>query len=466
VTDSLSRTLARYVVSLNYESLPPEVVDKIKASLLHALIASIIGAGSSQGQTAIALAKEVESKPDGATILIDGNRTTLFGAAFANSNLMTATGQADSYNMLIHPGPCIIPAALATAEIYKKSGQELITALAAGYEVQVRIAGDFLPSTQARGFRSSPVYGTLGSAVTTGKLLGLTEDQLVTTIALACSYAGGINEGPRSGGRETRFQEPNASRNGIMASLISRENIRGSEASLEGDAGFYYAFVGDNHGHLSYVFSGSKMTSLDSVTSNLGSHWELMNVKLKIYPTAGYNCPVIDLMAELRAKHDLPAESIVSITVDMNWLETLYPSPAFPNAARRKPRVGSTHFYTAYTCVYGCYPPLKSRIEPGGDSPGEDSVVMDLMQRVDVVGHQDRPPFAPRITIHTKNGTTYQGEFKGDELKWNLTMEIKQIRSLFDDLSWARDKLEDIVHTVSILEQESHVDRLISLCVR
>jgi hypothetical protein len=35
------------------------------------------------------------------------------------------------------------------------------------------------------------------------------------------------------------FHEPNATRNGIMAALLARENVRGSETALEGDAGFY-----------------------------------------------------------------------------------------------------------------------------------------------------------------------------------------------------------------------------------
>ena len=35
--DSLSRTFARYVSYLHYDALPPQVVDKIKASLLHML---------------------------------------------------------------------------------------------------------------------------------------------------------------------------------------------------------------------------------------------------------------------------------------------------------------------------------------------------------------------------------------------------------------------------------------------
>ena len=214
--ESLSRSLARFASALEFDALPATVVDKIKASLLHALVIGIVGAGTEHGKAAIALAKQEESKPDGATILVDGARATRVGAAYANSALMHATNQSDSYRMLIHPGPCVIPAALAAAELGGRSGKELLTALVAGYEVETRIAGDFIPTTQARGFRSSPVYGTLGAAVATGKLIGLDEDQMVTTLALACTFAGGTNEGPRSGGKEMLFHEPNATRNGTM----------------------------------------------------------------------------------------------------------------------------------------------------------------------------------------------------------------------------------------------------------
>ena len=151
--ESLSRSYAKFVYSLTYDPLPTQIVDKLKASILHAMVVSLIGAKTQHGKSAIALIKEEDSKPDGATILFDGTKATRGGAAFANSKLMHATNQTDSYRMLIHPGPCIIPAALATAELNGSSGQEFITALAAGYEVEARIAGDFIPTTQARGFR-------------------------------------------------------------------------------------------------------------------------------------------------------------------------------------------------------------------------------------------------------------------------------------------------------------------------
>ncbi len=468
--DSLSRTFSKFLSNLTYDDMPPEVVDKVKASLLHAAVVSLVGAETHHGKAAINLAKAEESNPAGATILADGSRASRCGAAFANSKLMHVTNQSDSYRMLIHPGPCVIPSALATAELGGNTGKEFLTAMAAAYEVEARIAGDFIPSTQARGFRSSPVYGTLGAAVATGKLLRLTEDRMVTAIALACTFTGGTTQGPSGGGQEMLYHEPNATRNGIMAALLAQEDVRGSEASLEGDAGFYNAFTGNNRGELSYVFQGPNHVELSSVVAGLGSRWELMHVTPKMYPTAGYNCPVIDLMTQIRARHQLSSRDVQRITIDMNWLETTYPSPAFPSPQRSSPGVGTTHYFAAYTFVHGSYPPLMQRIDPqdrpSGQSTAQDREVMDLLKKVEVIGHKDRLAFAPRISIQMVDGTAYQGEYQGNEMEWGLDTEISRISEWFQDMHWPREQLQAIVETVSTLEDLPQVNPLIQLCVR
>ena len=468
--EALSRTYARFVSSLEYSQLPDQVVDKLKASILHAMVVSIIGAQTHHGEAAIAMTKEEEAKPDGATILVDGSRATRSGAAFANSKLMHATNQTDSYRMLIHPGPCVIPAGLATAELSGASGQDFITALAAGYEVEARIAGDFIPTTQARGFRCSPVYGALGAAITTGKLLHLNEDQLVTALALACTFAAGTTEGPRVSGREMLYHEPQATRSRIMAALLARENLQGSESCLEGEAGFYNAFTGNNRGELTYSFraeaaGGLDTTDLAQTVAELGSRWELLHVTPKIYPTAGYNCPVIDLTARVRAEHDIPPQEVASITMEMNWLETTYSSPAFPNMDRSMPGVGSTHYFIAYTWVHGSYPPLRQRIDPGLGETEVDQTVTDLQQRVEVIGQKDRANFAPRITIRTRSGEEFHNELTGNELKWDLATETERISALFDDLPWPRAQLDNLVSTVSDLDREPSIASLIGTCV-
>ena len=123
------------------------------------------------------------------------------------------------------------------------------------------------------------------------------------------------------------YHEPQATRSGIMAALLARENLRGSETCLEGEAGFYNAFTGNNRGELTYSFragagGGPDTTDLAQTVEGLGSRWELLHVTPKIYPTAGYNCPVIDLTARARASHNIAPEDVASISMEMNWLET------------------------------------------------------------------------------------------------------------------------------------------------
>ena len=173
-------------------------------------------------------------------------------------------------------------------------------------------------------------------------------------------------------------------------------------------------------------------------------------------------------MSDIRAAHNLPVEEIEKITVDMNWLETTYPSPAFPNPSRSAdaPAVGSTHYFTAYTCVNGNYPPLRTRIDPGDQSGEEDATVLELMNKVDVVGHRDRRAFAPRITVTLSGGTEYQGEYQGNELEWNLATELRRVRPLFDDMPWPRENLESIAQIVTGIEIEQRMDHLIAQCVK
>ena len=83
-----------------------------------------------------------------------------------------------------------------------------------------------------------------------------------------------------------------------------------------------------------------------------------------------------------------------------------------------------------------------------------------------MVGHRDRPAFAPRITIEVAGGSAYQGEYHGDELKWDLATEVQRISALFPDIAiqhnWPADRLNALVDTVSTLEQFPDVTQLSS----
>ncbi|GIT42284.1 MAG: hypothetical protein Ct9H300mP11_02200 [Chloroflexota bacterium] len=187
--------------------------------------------------------------------------------------------------MLIHPGPCIIPAALATAELTGAPGQDFITALSAGYEVESRMLVTSSLRLKHEGSAAAHLRNSR-SSITPGKLLGLDEDQLVTALALACPFARGPpkvrelvagNDVPRTPSHATRY----------YSRTPSQRNLHGSETSLEGEAGFYNAFTGTTEENC--------LTLLPLVTERLAAPrtgktrpgfrfwWELLHITPKIY---------------------------------------------------------------------------------------------------------------------------------------------------------------------------------------
>src|ERR671914_2665318 len=182
---SLSRQLAQWVVGLRYEDLPPEVVDRAKGVTLHSLASVLLGSQAPGGRQAVQLITGEESGVgQGATIMVDGTKVTRGGAAFANAEMAMAGGKLDSFRMLTHPGTSILPGAFVAAETAGASGRDFITGVVAGYEVMERLAADFIPTVMSRGFHAGPVFGIFGSAVAAAKILGLSEDQVNSTIAL------------------------------------------------------------------------------------------------------------------------------------------------------------------------------------------------------------------------------------------------------------------------------------------
>src|ERR1700693_462341 len=252
---TLSRQLARWVVGLRYEDLPPAVVDRAKGVTLQSLASVLLGSQTPAGQQAVRLITEEEAGGRaGATIMVNGATATKGGAAFANAEMAMAGGKWDTFRMLTHPGTSILPGAFVAAETAGASGRDFITGVAAGYEVMERMAADFIPTVMSRGFHAGVVFGIFGPAVAAAKILGFNEEQVNSTIALCASLASGNLEAGRSGGRPLR--EGAAVRNAMLAVALARQGHPGGETVLEGDAGFYHAYAGNKRGQLTYSLVG------------------------------------------------------------------------------------------------------------------------------------------------------------------------------------------------------------------
>jgi len=363
------------------------------------------------------MSQEEAGARNGARIMVNGSRVTKGGAAYTNAEMALAGGKWDTFRMLTHPGTCIVPAACAAAEAEGASGRDFITGLAAGYEVMERMAAEFIPTVMARGFHAGPVFAIFGGAVAAAKVMRFTEDQMNNAIGLCANLAGGNIE---SGG----LREGGSARNAMLAVAMAKLGHRGGETALEGNAGFYRAYAGNNQGNLTYSFTGKMQASLETVTADLGKDWRFLETLYRIYSVSGYNIAHIDVTAKLCEEHDIKYADVDRVEAVVNWLETQYPSPEFPVLREDigKPARGSTRYYAAYGVVKRGFPML-----PFTEDPPE---VLEMMKRVTIIPSHEMTLFGPRITIFTKDGKSYTKQATGREFIWDFNEEARRIRAI------------------------------------
>jgi 2-methylcitrate dehydratase PrpD len=379
------------------------------------------------------------------------------GAAFANAEMAFAGGKWDTFRMLSHPGTSIIPGAFVAAETAGASGRDFITGIVAGYEVMERMAADFIPTVMARGFHAGVVFGTFGPAIAAAKILNFTEDQVNSTIALCASLAASNLEGARSGGRALR--EGAAVRNAMLAVVLAQQGHAGGETVLEGDAGFYHAYAGSNTGRLTYSFVGDTQANLDRITTGLGKDWMFLETLYRIYSTAGYNIAHIDVTAALCREHDIKPEQVDRVEAVVNWLETQYPSPAFPSRREDlETRPGSTAYFSAWGVVKRGLPLLWRA--PGPDDPPD---VLELMKRVTLIPSHAMTLFGPRITIHLKDGRSHTKQSTGREFMWDFDEEARRIGEVAPGLPIPPKVFETVIATCRALDREDRADTLVRL---
>src|SRR5246500_5754640 len=464
VAMSLSREFAGFVANLRYEDLPPEVVDRAKGVTLQALSSALVAHDIPASRQALVLMQEEEAGGGGtATVLCHGTRLTKAGAAFVNAETIFAGGKWDTFRMLTHPGTAILPAALVAAEAAGSSGKELLVAVAAAYEVMERMAAEFIPTVMSRGFHAGPVFGIFGAAVAAAKLQGLDANQIHSAIAQCVNLAAGNLEGARSGGRSLR--EGGAVRNALLAVALAKHGTPGGETTLEGEAGFYHAYAGSNLGELRYSFTGDNRADLARITKGLGRDWIFLETLYRIYSTAGYNIAHVDVTARLCEEHNLRYEDIDRIEAVVNWLETEYPSPAFPSRGIESlPQVGSTQYFTAWGAAERGYPLLRGA-QPG---PGETDppAVLELMHRVTLTPTVRRTLFARRITVFTKDGRRFTKEGTGREFIWDFEEQARRIRPVAPGLAIPDSQFAELIDTCRHLDRHDRAaEKLIRLTI-
>lgn len=248
--ENLAMAFAEVLQKLAVGELRPDVMQAAKERILDALAVTFDGLDEPASKVAF---RSVNSSGGACTLIGRIASAAAADAAFVNAVACHATGQADCGGGG-HPGTYVIPVALAVGEQRRRSGKEVLSAIAVGYEAAHRMAKAVGPAPHANGFRSVPTIGVFGAAASAAVLSGFDAGSLATALNFAANMAGGFYQCLVDGTIEAHIHAGQAARSGIYAADLAGAGGEASPFALDGPHGFFSIFT---RGH----YDGRALTS-------------------------------------------------------------------------------------------------------------------------------------------------------------------------------------------------------------
>lgn len=298
---NVTRTLARYVVESHADDVPDSMNHEAKRALLNWLGCAIGTARHETIDRALAAISPFAGQPQ-AAVLGRSERYDILTAAFLNGMSSHVLDFDDTHEKAVHPSAPVYPALLAFGEWRGIAGNDLLHAFVLGVEVECRIALSVFPEHYDRGWHITGTAGVFGAAAATGKLLGLTEQQMTWALGIAATQSSGLRE--MFGSMCKSFHPGQSARNGMAAALLAARDFTSSDQGIEGPRGF------------AHVMS----TRFDPtiITRDLGKQFELAYNMYKPYPCGLVIHAVIDGCLELREQHAPQPEAIDRVELRVN----------------------------------------------------------------------------------------------------------------------------------------------------
>jgi len=298
-------TLANYIANALSMPLPAEVVEKGKYHILDTLSSMVSGSRMLAGERAIAFVQAQGQSEPQATVAGTALRSTAINAAMANGMFAHADETDDSHApSLTHPGCGVIPAALAAAELWSRSGTEMLRAVVLGYDICSRLT----MSLDAYAFRvaahSTHTFGpNFGAAASAGALAGLDTQQARYLMSYAAQQASGVACWMRDKDHvEKSFDFGGmGARNGMTAALMVACGCTGVDDVFSGQRNFYDAY-GDQ-------------PDRSGLGRELGSRFEILDTAIKRWTVGSPIQAPLDAMDTLIRTHGFGADDVQAVTV-------------------------------------------------------------------------------------------------------------------------------------------------------
>jgi len=350
-----TQILAEFVNTWPAAQIAASARDAAKKCVLDLM--GVAAAGfSSAGARALREAASTLVSPGPASVWFSGAGLHAAGAALANSGAASALDLDDGHRAAGgHPGAAIIPAALALAESYGCSGQDLVSAIILGYEVAVRVAA-------ARDFSRLDTLSTgrwcaYGVVAAAGRLLHMVPARLAQAMAVAGVLSPGLSAAGYSSVMGNRVKEGIswATFLGLVALDLAQKGFTGPTDILDHPA--YY----DRH----------------RIVQGLGERFAIEEVYFKPYACCRWIHSALDGLLSLMSEHRLRGDDIRRATVS-TFERALglnnYPEPTTLEAAQ----------YSIPFCLAAAALEGKEALRPLPESLLGRSDIVELAKRVEL----------------------------------------------------------------------------------
>lgn len=300
-----TRRLAEFAAALRFEDLPDGVVAHVRKAALDGLGCCLVG--STLPWTRILTETVVQDGgAEVATVIGTPHKLPLSAAALINATAGHAFELDDIHrDSIIHPNSITVPVALGTAEsLGGASGERVVTAIVAGYEIANRIGAAAGTDLLLRGFHPQGTGGAIAAAVTAGHLMELDAEGMLNAVGIAGSLGAGLMAA-QEGAMVKRMHSGRAAEAGVRAAQLAKRGFTGIDNIVEVEYG----------GFLS-CFAGHAKT--ERALAGLGTEWETPKTGFKPYATVTSIHAALDSLRAIMAAGDLKAADIKRITAKIS----------------------------------------------------------------------------------------------------------------------------------------------------
>lgn len=299
ITTDITKQLSRYIVETTYDDIPPAVAERAKNLILHTIGVSLAALDLQQAKDALALARELSSGggPGEATLWGDGRKVSWEAASLFGGTLGDMLDWEDC-SWTGHPSAGVIPSAVTAAEVFHRSGRELITAVVVGYEVYQRIA-----SSAGANINGLNIFA---SVVPAAKLAGLNEKQVNQALGMATACSAipvNIHEATMSDALNYLYGFK--TENAVAIVRNAQLGIDNLEDALD-----------DSTAYLDHMRTGSPEFSPVWFLKDLGADYFLMDILVKHWPANMYVQTYAELADTIRRKYNVDPDQIESIRLE------------------------------------------------------------------------------------------------------------------------------------------------------